>query len=131
MKGFFGLSVLPLLAVASPVIKTGVYNAKAAPLVSAANAVEIPDSYIVVFKKHVTADSASDHHAWLQDLHTSVQSNKMELRKRSQSPLVDTIFEGLKHTYNIGGSLMGYSGHFDEDVVEQLRNHPDVSIVTP
>jgi hypothetical protein len=23
--------------------------------------------------------------------------------------------------------LLGYSGHFDEDVIEQVRRHPDVS----
>lgn len=127
MKGFLGLSLLPLLAAASPVIKTGVYNGEAAPLISSTNAKEIADSYIVVFKKHVTHNLASEHHAWIQDLHLNTQNTKAELRKRSQMPMADTIFEGLKHTYNIGGSLMGYSGHFDEDVVEQVRNHPDVS----
>ena len=127
MKGVLGLSLLPLLAAASPVLKTGVFNDKAAPLLSSTNAKEIPDSYIIKFKKHVTHSLASEHHAWVQDLHTNVQSSKLELRKRSQLPLADTVFEGLKHTYNIGGSMMGYSGHFDEDVIEQLRNHTAVS----
>lgn len=127
MKGLFGLSLLPLLAAASPIVQTQVFDDKAAPLISSTNAKEIPDSYIVVFKKHVSNSLASDHHSWVQDLHLNVQSRKTELRKRSQSPMVDSIFEGLKHTYNIGGSLMGYSGHFDEDVIEQVRNHPDVS----
>lgn len=36
-------------------------------------------------------------------------------------------YEGLKHTFEFGGSLLGYSGHFDEDVIEQVRRHPDVS----
>lgn len=34
----------------------------------------------------------------------------------------------MKHTYNIPG-LMGYSGHFDEDTVEQIRRHPDVEYI--
>jgi cerevisin len=43
--------------------------------------------------------------------------------------MVDDIFHGLKHTYNIAGGLMGYSGHFDEDTIEQIRQHPDVELI--
>lgn len=127
MKGFFGLSVLPLLAAASPVYKTETIHSDAAPVISSVNAKEIKDSYIIKFKQHVTENLAAAHHEWVQDLHLNVQNSKMELRKRSQMPMADEIFEGLKHTYNIAGSLMGYSGHFDEDVIEELRRHPDVS----
>merc|ERR1711981_12569 len=84
---------------------------------------------IVVFKKHVTEKHAADHHSWVQDIHLNTQDAKTELRKRSQTPMVDDIFGGLKHTYNIAGSLLGYSGHFDEDVLEQIRRHPDVEYV--
>ncbi|PNS13902.1 Subtilisin-like protease [Sphaceloma murrayae] len=128
MKGALSLLALPLLAAASPV-KTGVFNDKIAPLLSSENAKHIPDSYIVVFKKHVTHSLAAEHHGWVQDLHTTFQTKKRSLGKRSQFPFVDTVFEGLKHTYNIGGSLMGYSGHFDEDVLEHIRKHPDVDYI--
>lgn len=37
------------------------------------------------------------------------------------------LFEGLRHTYNIAGGLRGYSGHFDREVIEQVRRHPDVA----
>lgn len=127
MKGALSLLSLPLLAAASPVLKTSVFNEEVAPLIAHDNAEHIPDSYIVVFKKHVTQNLAAEHHSWVQDLHTTVQTRKSELRKRSQTPITDSIFAGLKHTYNIGGSLMGYSGHFDEDVLESIRSHPDVS----
>ncbi|KAK8208975.1 proteinase B [Zalaria obscura] len=129
MKGFFGLSVLPLLAAASPVYKTETIHSDAAPVISSVNAKEIKDSYIIKFKQHVTENLAAAHHEWVQDLHLNVQNSKMELRKRSQMPMADEIFEGLKHTYNIAGSLMGYSGHFDEDVIEELRRHPDVEYI--
>lgn len=131
MKGLFGISALPLLAAASPLLKTAVHNDQAAPLVSSSNAVEIPDSYIIKFKDHVTHTLAAEHHSWVQDLHLDTQTRKTELRKRSQMPFSDAAFEGLKHTYNIAGSWLGYSGHFDEDVIEQLRNHPDVSPPVP
>jgi len=54
----------------------------------------------------------------------------MELkRKRSLFPSAEDVFEGLKHTYNVAGNLMGYSGHFDEDVISEVRRHPDVAFV--
>ncbi|RPB05278.1 subtilisin-like protein, partial [Choiromyces venosus 120613-1] len=130
-----------LLASISVSIASPIYDAtgKPAPLVTSLSAQEheIPNNYIVVFKKHVDGMSATGHHSWVADLHeTSISS----LRKRSQVPLirgegdssssvdVDTL-TGLKHTYNISGSLLGYSGAFDESVVERIRNHPDVAYV--
>jgi cerevisin len=125
MKSFLGLT-LPLLAAASPVMIESIHN-DAAPVISSTNAKEIPNSYMIKFKSHVNTHLAAKHHDWVQDLHVSTQKAKMDLKKRSQTPLVDDIFHGLKHTYNIAGSLMGYSGHFDEDTIEQIRRHPDVS----
>jgi len=128
MKGFLGLS-LASLASASPVLFGSTVAQDAAPIYAAENAKTIQDNYIVVFKKHVTEKHAADHHSWVQDIHLNTQDAKTELRKRSQTPMVDDIFGGLKHTYNIAGSLLGYSGHFDEDVLEQIRRHPDVEYV--
>lgn len=126
MKSFLGLSILPLLAAGSPVIVETIHN-DAAPVISSSNAKEIPDSYMVVFKQHVSHAAAVAHHSWIQDLHLTSQVNKQELRKRSFGFSEDTIFEGLRHTYNIPGGLLGYAGHFDQDVIEQVRRHPDVS----
>ena len=130
MKGFLGLT-LPLLAAASPVLIDQSIHHEAAPVVSSMNAKEIPGSYMIKFKKHVTTNLAAEHHDWVQDLHLNTQSRKTELKKRSQTPMVDDVFLGLKHTYNIAGSLLGYSGHFDEDVIEEIRRHPDVSATVP
>jgi cerevisin len=83
---------------------------------------------MVIFKKHVTERDAGAHHSWIQTTHLSHETHKQELRKRSQIPMADdTIFEGLRHTYSIPGGFLGYSGHFDEGVIELVRRHPDVS----
>ena len=130
MRSLVGLSLLPLLASASPVLNVATIHNDAAPLLSSAYSKEIPNSYIVVFKKHVSPVSAAAHHDWVQDLHLSTEETRTELRKRSQIPFLNDIFGGLKHTYNIG-DLLGYSGHFDDDVIEQVRKHPDVSTARP
>ncbi|KAK4989326.1 proteinase B [Elasticomyces elasticus] len=128
MKAFLGLSLLPLLAVASPILNTETIRDEPAPVLSSVNSKVIPDSYMVVFKKHVKHTDALAHHGWVNDLHLSTQNAKTALKKRSQIPLVASdLFQGLKHTYNIAGALLGYSGHFDEDVIEEVRKHPDVS----
>lgn len=124
MKVALVLPLLPLLASASPVIIDTIHN-EAAPVLSSTQATEIPDSYIVVFKKDVTHASATSHHDWVQDQHIEIETAKRDLSKRSQFPI--TAFGGLRHTYNIAGGLLGYSGHFDEDVIERVRRHPDVS----
>jgi cerevisin len=127
MKGFLALSLLPLLAVASPVISIGSISEDSAPILSASNAAEVPDSYIVVFKDHVTHAGAQEHHSWVQDVHFKSENIRTELRKRGQEPISSDVFGGLKHTYKIGTSLLGYSGHFDEETIEKVRHHPDVS----
>lgn len=125
MKGFLGLSLLPLLTAASPVAVDSIHN-DAAPVLSSSNAKEVPDSYIVVFKKHVDSESVSAHHSWVQDIHES-QVERIDLKKRSLFGVGDELYLGLKNTFDIAGSLVGYSGHFHEDVIEQVRRHPDVS----
>jgi len=122
------LSLMPLLAAASPMINVATIHNEAAPILSSSNAEEIPNSYIIVFKDHVTQNAAAMHHDWVQDVHASTQNQKNELRKRSQMPFLEDVFQGLKHTINIRGGFLGYSGHFDEDVIEQIRRHPDVSM---
>ena len=128
MRGLLAISFLPLLALTSPVIVDTIHN-EVAPLLSSSNSKEVADSYIVVFKKDVSQASAAAHHSWVQDLHLESENTKSELRKRSQIPMSADIFGGLRHTYDIAGSLLGYSGHFAEDVIERVRKHPDVSFL--
>ncbi|KAL3418833.1 hypothetical protein PVAG01_09054 [Phlyctema vagabunda] len=129
MRGLIGLTLLPLLASSAPTYSTETIHEGSAPIISASNAEHVPDSYIVVFKKHVTEASASHHHSWVQDIHSEGETQRTELRKRGQFPLSSDIFEGLKHTYNIGSDFLGYSGHFDDSVIEQVRRHPDVEYI--
>jgi len=126
MRGLIGFSLLPLLASSAPTFSTETIHEGVAPLLSSSNSIEVPDSYIIVFKKHVTEAAASDHHSWVQDIHLNNENQRTELRKRSQFPLTTDIFEGLKHTYNIAGDFLGYSGHFNDAVIEKVRRHPDV-----
>ncbi|QIW94761.1 hypothetical protein AMS68_000279 [Peltaster fructicola] len=128
MRGIFGLSLLPLLAAASPLRETSIHG-DAAPIISATNAQEIADNYIVVFKKHVNHNLAVEHHSWVNDLHVKTEQVKMDLKKKRGLSSVEDVFGGLKHTYNIAGSLLGYAGHFDEAVIEQIRRHPDVDYI--
>ncbi|KAJ5035100.1 uncharacterized protein L3040_008361 [Drepanopeziza brunnea f. sp. 'multigermtubi'] len=132
MRGLISFSLLPLLASSAPTsssFSTETIHEGVAPLISSSNSVEVPDSYIVVFKKHVTEAAASHHCSWVKETHVESESARTELRKRSQFPVAEDIFEGLKHTYNIAGSFLGYSGHFDDSVIEQVRRHPDVEYV--
>lgn len=129
MKGTtLALSLAATLTSASPVLFDQSIHKDVVPIVSAENAAAIEDHYMVVMKEHVKHTHLSAHTKWVEDLHLNVQQRKSELKKRSQTPMVDDIFSGLKHTYNIAGSFLGYSGHFDEDVIEQIRRHPDVSL---
>lgn len=130
MKGFLSLSAAALAAASPMMVVDSIHN-DAAPIISSSNAKEIPGSYMIKFKKHVTTNLAAEHHDWVQDLHLTTQKAKTDLKKRSQSPMVDEIFHGLKHTYNIAGSLLGYAGHFDDETIEQIRRHPDVSSPPP
>ena len=122
----FIVSSISLVA-ATPIFERA--SQDVAPLISAKIAEhEIPDSYIVIFKDHVKETTATKHHSWVQELHTT------SLKKRSQIPLLrsgsewlNDAADGLKHTYNVAGKLLGYAGTFDESVLQEIRRHPDVS----
>ena len=115
MKGIYAFALLPLLAAASPVMVDTIHDG-AAPVLSSVQSKVVPDSYIVVFKKHVSHATASQHHEWVQSTHLDCETKKMKRGLGSQFPI--TAFGGLKHTYNMAGALIGYSGHFDESVIE-------------
>lgn len=126
MRGFVALS-LACVAAAAPSFSYETVHDGAAPIISSAGAEEIPNSYIIKFKKHVTESSASSHQSWVQKIHGASEDERTELRKRGQFPMADDVFRGLKHTYKISSSFLGYSGHFDDSVIEEVRRHPDVS----
>jgi cerevisin len=122
------IAALPALAAASPTFQVETIHKNAAPVLSSTSTKEVPNSYMVVFKKHVK--DASKHHDWVQSVHTKNNEERMELRKRSsQFPVTTEVFDGLKHVYEMAG-MKGYSGHFDDETIEAIRNHPDVSSIS-
>jgi cerevisin len=127
MKGYLFLSLLPLLVSTSPLVTVDTIHNGAAPLLSSSESKEIPNSYIVVLKKGVSPASVLAHHSWVQDQHEEIENTKKDLRKRDQKPLA--FFNGLGHTFDIAGGLLGYAGHFDQDVIERIRRHPDVDYI--
>ena len=129
MKTGVCLALLPLLAAASPVVNAGTIHRDAAPVISSSNSKEVPNSYIVVFKKDVEGKKVMTHQTWVQSLHDDSTRVRLELRKRSQAPFYEDVLDGLKHSFNIGGSVLGYTGQFDEGVIEQIRRHPDVAYI--
>lgn len=87
---------------------------------------------IATNRKHVTSSSASDHQSWVQTIHTTAEDSRLtELRKRGQVTLGDddVSYNGFKHAYKIGTDFLGYAGHFDDSVLDQIRSHPDVEYV--
>ncbi|KAI0162083.1 peptidase S8/S53 domain-containing protein [Xylariaceae sp. FL1272] len=131
MRGFVALLSLACAVTAAPSFSIETIHSDAAPLLSSTSAEEIPNSYIIKFKDHVTESSASDHHSWIQKLHGDREDERMELKKRGQFPLGGSVdvFTGLKHTLKIGSEFLGYTGHFDDAVIEEVRRHPDVEYV--
>jgi cerevisin len=127
MRGLVALS-FAACAAAAPKVTFETIHGDAAPILSSANAEVVPNSYIIKFKKHVTGDKAESHHTWIQEIHGLQELERADLKKRGQIPIVDDVFRGLKHTYKIGQDFLGYSGHFDDAVIEQVRRHPDVSV---
>jgi cerevisin len=128
MKGAIAI-VLAALATATPAfasISVGTIHGGAAPLLSSTAAEEIPGHYIIKFKDHVTEGKAAEHHSWVQQLHEDGEDRRLELRKRGLDSVVD-IFSGVKHTYKIAEGFLGYAGHFDDETIEEVRRHPDVS----
>ena len=133
---FLALLSTITVTIASPIFDTAVVDKNAAPLLSTTSSAEheIPNNYIVVFKKDVDDSKAEDHHSWVSSMH---ESSVRELRKRSQSPLASSsgswfdeveALSGLKHTYNISGAMKGYSGAFDDATLNMIRRNPDVSL---
>jgi len=88
---------------------------KVAPLYSSVSAEEVPDNYIVVFKDNVDLMSSTKHTTWLLNfLKTSSTSTKGEK---------------IKHIFDFHSEFRGYSGEFNRDTIEKIRNSDEVAYV--
>jgi len=93
-----------------------------APLVSSDSAQVIPDSYIVVFKKHVDEIQVKYHHSCV---HNYVAEEKRILSKRG---LLEDLVSGIKHRFYFK-SFQGYSGKFSNEILEKIRRSDEVAYV--
>lgn len=75
----------------------------------------IPGAYIVVMKNRVSSLEFSSHVRWLKRTH------RRNLAKRGTQ-----FTEGLGTTWDIAG-WQAYSGSFDEDTIQEILNHENVS----
>lgn len=99
------------------------YSENVAPLVSSESAQIIPDSYIIVFKKHVDEVKVKYHHSCVHDY---VSEEKSDLSKRG---LLGDFLSGIKHTFNFD-NFQGYAGSFSEDILDKIRRSDEVNILT-
>ncbi|ATY62398.1 serine protease [Cordyceps militaris CM01] len=109
--------------------KIGTIHHDSAPILDATHANTIPGAYIIKFKEHVDEPKVKSHHAWVSDIHGDGQQQRLELRKRGIFDSAEDAFAGVKHSFDLGSAFRGYSGHFDDAVIEQIRNHPDVEAI--
>ncbi|RGB43520.1 cerevisin precursor [Rhizophagus diaphanus] len=98
------------------------YSENVAPLVSSESAQIIPDSYIIVFKKHVDEVKVKYHHSCVNDY---VSEEKRDLSKRG---LLDDFISGIKHTFDFD-NFQGYSGRFSKEVLDKIRRSDEVAYV--
>lgn len=72
---------------------------------------DVAGKFIVTLKSGISARDLDSHLSWVDAVH------KRSLDRR------DTT--GVEKKFNVG-KFSGYSGHFDDATVEELRNNPDV-----
>ncbi|KAM4063805.1 subtilase family protein [Hirsutella rhossiliensis] len=123
-------AALPLVAAAHAAILDAASVHHKSHAAQSIHSESIPDSYIIKFKDHVDDSAAEDHHIWVKDVHMGGGQQRLELRKRGVDDSVAAdVFTGTKHTYKIGNSFRGYSGHFHQSTIDEIQNHPDVESV--
>jgi cerevisin len=80
----------------------------------------------VVLKDNLSPSATNNHLLWVQNLHSVRENLRLELRRRGQEA---QVFAGVKHTYTISGNQIGYSGHFDAGLIEEIWKRPEVNFI--
>jgi hypothetical protein len=85
-----------------------------APVLASSTSQTIDEHYIVVLKPGLAAHHKQQHHQWVQLLQTEKNAGK----------------KGFKHAFDVGnvGIVHGYSGHFDNAMLAEIRKHEHVCI---
>ncbi|CDK24420.1 unnamed protein product [Kuraishia capsulata CBS 1993] len=95
---------------------------------------EIPHSYIIVFKDHVTPDAVDFHLEWVKEAHSnsaakSKGSKEFDSFSNSvKAAGIDNVLGGFTGKFNIG-NFKGYTGYFLPEVLELLKLNPDVAFI--
>lgn len=92
-----------------------------APLLSSLEAKVIPDRYIVVLKENLPREDVHAHRLWV--------SQETEHYGAQSRDLLGDFFQGVKRHFSLDGVVHGYSGHFDKQTVEKIRQSPHVAYV--
>jgi cerevisin len=95
-----------------------------APLYISPEAEAIANSYIVVLKDHLSVSDIKEHASWINSI-ASV-NNKQNHHKISDWLSPHAASAGIEHVYDTP-NLKGYSGKFDDYVLEAIRQSDDVS----
>ncbi|KAL4881973.1 peptidase S8/S53 domain-containing protein [Aspergillus karnatakaensis] len=92
----------------------------AAPIIEARRPSEkVPGKYIVTFKSGIETDQIDAHRTWAANVH------KRNLERRD---LNERDFSGIEKEFKIN-KWAAYSGSFDDETIEEIRNNADVAFV--
>jgi cerevisin len=97
-------------------------NNNIAPLYISPDAEAIANSYIVVLKDNLKSHEIKEHATWISSL--TAKSNEKFRMSDWLNP--HTAAAGIEHVYDTP-NLKGYSGKFDDQVLEAIRQSDDVS----
>lgn len=123
---------MKLSLIASALLVTSLVNAKPlsyqdpnnniAPLYISPEAEMIANSYIVILKDDLKSHEIKEHATWISSLAQKSNDNF----KMSDWLNPHASMAGIEHVYDTP-NLKGYSGKFDDQVLEAIRQSDDVS----
>lgn len=91
-----------------------------APLYIPPTVETVQDSYIVILKDHLEVEDIEQHAEWIQTL---TQQNQKDRLFEWLNP--HTSSHGIAHVYDTP-HVKGYSGRFDEAILDAIRQSNDV-----
>lgn len=100
------------------------YQDNLAPLYISPETETIANSYIVVLKDHLSVNDIKEHAGWIN----SISSNHKNQYKTSDWLNPHTTTAGIEHVYDTP-NLKGYSGKFDDRILQAIRESDDVAFV--
>lgn len=121
MRLYLFSAVVSLVAHASRVAAAQIPH-----LTSFSSLEDVAASYVVVLRGGLQGEIVRSHLEWVERIHLEKSYWKAKLRKQSRFQDADHDIKRVKHTYNIGGGLVGYSGYFDESLIKRIDQCTEV-----